>query len=112
MGTLLFVLSSFSCILLGAFSVPVISVLAVLLLRLCFSLMQPLQTELQNRQITGGDRATALSMNAVVMESMGIFLNLVFGRLAEVRLAAAMFLCAALCAFVAVLYRLSFQKND
>ena len=112
MGTLLFVLSSFSCILLGAFSVPVISVLAVLLLRLCFSLMQPLQTELQNRQITGGDRATALSMNAVVMESMGIFLNLVFGRLAEVRLAAAMFLGAALCALGAVLYRLSFQKND
>ena len=112
MGTLLFALASFSCILLGAFPVPVLSVLAVILLRLCFSLMQPLQTELQNRQITGGDRATALSMNAVVMESMGIFLNLVFGRLAEVRLAAAMFLGAALCALGAILYRLSFQKND
>ena len=84
----------------------------MILLRLCFSLMQPLQTELQNRQITGEDRATALSMNAVVMESMGIFLNLVFGRLAEVRLAAAMFLGAALCALGAILYRLSFQKND
>lgn len=112
MGMLLFALASFSCILLGAFPVPVLSVLAVILLRLCFSLMQPLQTELQNRQITGGDRATALSMNAVVMESMGIFLNLVFGRLAEVRLAAAMFLGAALCALGAILYRLSFQKND
>ena len=111
MGTLLFALASFSCILLGAFPVPVLSVLAVLLLRLCFSLMQPLQTELQNRQITGGDRATALSMNAVVMESMGIFLNLVFGRLAEIRLAAAMFLGAALCALGAILYRLSFQKT-
>ena len=111
MGMLLFALASFSCILLGAFPVPVLSVLAVLLLRLCFSLMQPLQTELQNRQITGGDRATALSMNAVVMESMGIFLNLVFGRLAEIRLAAAMFLGAALCALGAILYRLSFQKT-
>ena len=38
--------------------------------------------------------------------------NLVFGRLAEVRLAAAMFLGAALCALGAILYRLSFQKND
>ena len=31
--------------------------------------MQPLQLDLQNSQITGEDRATALSMHAVVLES-------------------------------------------
>ena len=109
MGTGLLILSAVSCLVLGLFPVPVLSVLAVLLLRLCFSLMQPLYMDLQNKQITGRDRATALSMNAVVMDSLGIFLNLIFGRLAQVRLDAAMLLGAVLCAAGAVLYCLSFS---
>ena len=112
MGTGLMVLAAVSCLLLGLFPVPVISVLAVILLRLCFSLLQPLQMDLQNKQISGRDRATALSMNAVVMESLGIFLNLIFGRLAQWQLQASMFLGATLCAFAAVLYRLSFAQSE
>lgn len=112
MGISLMGLASFSCLLLGLFLLPVISVLAVILLRLCFSLMQPLQMNLQNRQISGRDRATALSMNAVVMESLGILLNLIFGKLAELRLQTAMFLGAALCASGAVLYGLSFHQAE
>lgn len=110
MGTGLMVLSALSCFLLGLFSGPVISVLAVILLQLSFSLLQPLHMNLQNKLITVRDRATALSMNAVVMESIGIFLNLMFGRFAEQRLDMAMFLGAVLCAGAAVLYRHSFRK--
>ena len=88
-----------------------IVILAVMLLRLSFSLMQPLQMDLQNRQITGRNRATALSVNALVMESLGIFLNLLFGRLADVQLEAAMFLGAALCGFGAILYSFSFSRQ-
>jgi len=112
MGTGLLILSAFSCLLLGLFQVPMISVFAVILLRLCFSLMQPLHMQLQNEQITGQDRATALSVNAVVMESLGIFLNLIFGALADSRLDAAMLLGAALCAAGAVLYWLSFSGKQ
>lgn len=110
MGTGLMVLSALSCFLLALFSGPVISVLAVILLQLCFSLLQPLHRNLQNKLITCRDRATALSMNAVVMESIGIFLNLMFGRFAEQRLDMAMFLGAVLCAGAAVLYWHSFRK--
>lgn len=111
MGTGLLVLSGLSCLLLGIFPMPVISVLAVILLRVCFSLMQPLHVDLQNKLITGPDRATALSMHAVVMESIGIFLNLIFGALADVKLTAAMFLGAVLCGGAAVLYWLSFRRS-
>ena len=109
MGTGLLLMAAFSCFLLCIFPVPLISVLAVILLRLSFSLMQPLQISLQNKWIAGLDRATALSMNAVVMESLGIFLNLIFGRLADLRLEAAMFLGAVLCGLGALLYWLSFS---
>ena len=111
MGSGLMLLSALSCLILGCFPVPVSSVLAVVLLRLCFSLMQPLHMDLQNHQITGRDRATALSMNAVVMESLGIFLNLIFGALAQSRLDTALFLGAALCAGSAVLYWFSFSRS-
>lgn len=112
MGMGLFVLAALSCFLLGLFPLPSISVVAVILLRLSFSLMQPLQLELQNKQITGGDRATALSMNAVVMESLGVFLNLIFGRLADMHLEAAMFLGAALCGVGAILYWFGFSQKQ
>ena len=112
MGTALMLLAAISCLLLGLFSIPLLSVSSVILLRLAFSLMQPLHMDLQNRQVTGRDRATALSMNAVVMESLGIFLNLIFGRLAELRLELAMFLGAALCVVAAILYRLSFHRAE
>lgn len=111
LGTGLLLLAALSCFLLGLFPMPVISVLAVVLLRMAFSLMQPLHMELQNRQITGQHRAAALSMNAVVMESIGIFLNLLFGRLADLRLDAAMFLGAALCGAGAALYRFCFRSG-
>lgn len=111
LGTGLLTLAAMSCLVLGLFPLPVTSVLAVILLRLCFSLMQPLHMDLQNKQITGQDRATALSMNAVVMESLGIFLNLIFGRVAELRLSAAMVLGAVFCVMGDILYWLSFQKR-
>ena len=109
MGTGLLLLAGISCLALGLFSMPVVSVMAVVILRLCFSLMQPLQIDLQNKQITTQDRATALSMNAVVMDSLGIFLNLVFGKLADIRLEAAMFLGAVLCGISSLLYLRSFE---
>ena len=111
LGTGLLALAAFSCLALGLFAEPVISVLSMILLRVCFSLMQPLHMDLQNKQITGRDRATALSMNAVVMESLGVFLNLIFGALAQSRLETAMFLGAALCGAGAAAYWFSFRRK-
>jgi hypothetical protein len=41
------------------------------------------------------------------MESLGIVLNLIYGRIAEENLACAMFLGAALCGLGMILYRYS-----
>ena len=111
MGMGLFILAAFSCLLLGAFTIPLLSVLAVAVLRICFVLLQPMHMQLQNRMITGKDRATALSVNAVILESLGIFLNLLYGRIAEMRLDMAMYLGAVLCGAGVLLYRRSFRAN-
>ena len=63
--------AAFACILLAVTKSPWLSVLGILMLRIVFSLFQPLQTELQNRQIHTENRATALSVNAVIIDSVG-----------------------------------------
>ncbi|MDY2777021.1 MAG: MFS transporter [Collinsella sp.] len=72
-----------SCVVLAASSLPLISVAGIWTIRLSNALFQPLQMEMQNRMVEGSARATALSVNAMVMDCLAIALNLVFGALAE-----------------------------
>ena len=73
------------------------SVCAILTLRLCNTLFQPLQMTLQNRQVSAQHRATALSIYAMVTDSVGIGVNLTFGVLAEASLSLAFWFGSAIC---------------
>ena len=97
MGATLLLIGAASCLALAGTGSALLSVAAVLILRGCFSLFSPLYQELQNRAITASDRATALSMNAVIHDGLGIFLNLLFGLTAQWQVEAAFLLGAALC---------------
>lgn len=107
LGGSLLIGSFLCCMILAATNNPIISVMAVTGLRIFYSLMQPLQMEQQNRQIRTEYRATALSMNAAFMNSAAVFLNLVFGRVADMNLSAAMLLGAGSCMTALLLYRKS-----
>ena len=107
MGSLLMLLSAICCVVLATTLHPLFSVLAVVGLRGCFSLMQPLYMDLQNRLITTTDRATALSMNAAVQDGLGIFMNLIFGYIADLNLPLAMLFGGAMCVTGLLLYRTS-----
>lgn len=106
-GAGLYVLCCGACVALALTRSAVLSVGAVLLLRIGFSLYQPLQTELQNRAVVTANRATALSLNAVLMDGAAIAANLAFGAVAQRNLSASMLLGGALCAAGLVLYLLS-----
>ena len=109
MGSLLMLASALCCLVLAVTARPMVSVLAVLGLRGCYSLLQPLHMELQNRMITTSDRATALSMNAVLLDGVGIFLNLIFGYIAERNLTCTMLFGGAVCIAGTLLFRRSQQ---
>ena len=87
-----------ACVLLAVTWSVMASVLAVLALRVSFSLVQPLQLEVQNLQVAVEDRATALSTCAVVMNGVAVGINVLFGALADKSLSAAFALGAVLCA--------------
>lgn len=103
-GAILFLACSFSCLMLAFTENPFVSVFGILLIRVCFSLLSPLGTELQNKAITTSDRATALSMSTMIMDLLAVFTNLIFGKLADFDLSAAMCFGGFLCMLGVGLY--------
>lgn len=103
MGALSFAITLFfcggiSCLILSGTNSGAVSVLCIILLRLASSLFGPFKAELQNRQITLADRATVLSIYAVMGEACGIGTNLIFGKAAAASLSGAMLWGGGLCA--------------
>ena len=103
-GTILFVICGFSCFILALTDDPFLSVFEVLLVSISFRLMFPLGTLLINEAITINDRATALSMGTLITDIIGVFTNLIFGKLADFNLSASMSFGGILCILGAILY--------
>lgn len=94
---LLPLLSALSCLILALTGSGLLSVLAVALFRAAFNLYQPLQAAIQNEAVRSADRATALSVHAVLLDGVTILATLLLGRSSEVSLSAAFLLGAGLC---------------
>lgn len=72
-----------ACVLLVCTRQAVPSVAGIWLIRISDSLFQPFQAQLQNRQVQTTNRATALSIHAMILDCVAIGTNLAFGALAE-----------------------------
>jgi MFS family permease len=94
---LLFIGAILACVILTITNSAWLSIISVFLLRFVYSLFQPLQMNLQNKLVISKNRATALSINAVVIDSIGIASNLIFGKLSDINLGLAMALGTVFC---------------
>ena len=102
-----------SCAMLALSAKALPSVCAILVLRISNSLFQPFQTEIQNRLVHTEYRATALSIHAMLLDSVGVGTNLVFGALAKNSLAVAFWFGALVCMTGAVMMgKLLFTQNQ
>ncbi|MCI9211975.1 MAG: MFS transporter [Ruminococcus sp.] len=90
--------SAVSCLVLAGTKRARPSVCGILMLRVSNSLFLPFQMEMQNRQVRTQYRATALSIQAMLLDSIGAGTNLAFGALAERHLAGAFLFGAGICA--------------
>ena len=109
-GSLIYLLGLLCCAVLSFTGNAVAAMVAVVLLRVAYMLSAPLYTRLQNEQVKSGNRATELSVNAVLLDSIAVFSNLIFGRLAEVNISHAMLLGCAFCAAGLLLYNAFFRR--
>jgi len=111
LASLLFLSAAAACTVLAVTGSALLSVLSVAALRLSSSLFQPLQTEIQNKLVVSNNRATELSINAVLIDSVCAGTNVVLGKLADLNLSYAMFAGAFLCVSALLLFLASGQKT-
>lgn len=103
-AALLFASAAAACLVLSLTASAALSAASILVLRLSNSLFEPLQTELQNRQTDTSHRATAMSIYAMIINSVAIVTNLIFGSLAERNLSTAFLFGFILCSAGLVLF--------
>lgn len=88
-----------------------VSVLGVLLVGISFRLAFPLGTQLINEAIITDDRATTLSITAMIAELIAVFTNLAFGKLADCDLSIAMGFAGILSILGMCLYQYGAAEN-
>ena len=101
--SILYLSAAAACVILGATVNAWVSVASIIILRISFSLFQPLQMEIQNKQVVSENRATELSVNSVIINCVGIGTNLIYGKLSEFNIAYAM-LCGSFLCLVGYLF--------
>lgn len=105
-GKFILFVAALSCLILAFTQKATISIISILLLQISNSIFQPLQLELQNRQITTDKHATALSINAMFIDCIAIGINLIFGYLAQISLTIAFLFGTVICFIGLLLFRI------
>ena len=84
----------------------------MILLRMANSLFQPFQLEQQNRMVRSADRATELSLCAMLVDGVSAGISVLLGAIAALRLWA-VFLCGGvLCLIGLGLFRLWYRRTQ
>lgn len=110
-GASIFITAFLTCFILAITNSALLSVCSVLLLNLANSLFQPLQMEEQNKQVMSNNRATELSIYAIIIDSICAGTSVMFGMLAKVALEQA-FLFGAMLSLVGLLLFMIWHKRQ
>lgn len=110
-GTILQIVVIVSCVILAYTGNAVISVCGIMMVHIANSIFQPLQMELQNKQVLTANRATELSIYAMIIDSIGAGTNLLFGALAVVKLSVAFLGGMGLCVIGLFLFRVWYNSQ-
>ena len=94
---LLFFIATSACVILALTQNALLAIFAIVILKIAFSLFEPLQLQIQNETVVSTNRATMLSINAVFLEGIGVITNVLFGRISDIHLSYAMMLGAIFC---------------
>ncbi|HKM01396.1 MAG TPA: MFS transporter [Sedimentibacter sp.] len=107
---LLFLVAGLSCTMLALSSIPIISVLGILVLRVSASTFVPIRKDIENRQVNVSCRATILSVYSSIMNAMAIGTNLIFGKMADISVKYSMASGALFCFIGLIVYSIWNQK--
>lgn len=101
----MFIAGTVCCGILVFTASPVVSVVCVAVLALSGSSISSVEAVAQNRQVRTDNRATELSIYAMLLDACAAWTNVIFGRAADADLSAAFTVACVFCAMSFVLYR-------
>lgn len=107
----LFAVAALASFLLAFTSSPVITIILIALIETSFALCQPLSSKIQNEAIETADRATLLSVYAMVSDITAAISNLPVGKAAETSLEHGLILCGTFCLAAAILAFIYFKRE-
>ena len=109
---ILYSLITISCFFLVITTSPAFSVSFIVLISGSMSLVEPMGMNIQNKNSTTGDRATILSIYAMIGDIMAAFTNVFIGKAADNSVEMAFKTCVFICICGYVLFYFYKSKND
>jgi MFS family permease len=107
----LYIIMTINCIFLIFTSNPILSIVCIILISVSMSLVEPMFMDIENNSITTGDRATILSIYAMVGDVSAALVNPVIGKAADVSLIASFKVCAIIGILICILF-LIYSNNE
>jgi MFS family permease len=107
----LYIIMTINCIFLIFTSNPILSIVCIILISVSMSLVEPMFMDIENKSITTGDRATILSIYAMVGDVSAALVNPVIGKAADVSLIASFKVCAIIGILICILF-LIYSNNE
>lgn len=93
----LYSIMALSCVSLIFTANAAISIFCIMMVSVAIALMNPIALDIENKTISGNDRATMLSLYAIVGDVVSAVINPVLGKAADKSLQFSFGLCAVLC---------------
>lgn len=107
----LYLIITISCIFLIFTANPMLSVLCIILISVSMSLVEPMFVDIENKSIETSDRATILSIYAMIGEISVAIINPVIGKAADISIMASFKVCAIISILVCILF-LIYSRNE
>lgn len=92
--------------------IPIFSIIFVLLSSLCMSLIRPMVMDIENKSIILGDRATILSMYAIIGDITSALINPLIGKGADLSIETAFTICFVLSLTAFILFLIYRKPKD
>jgi MFS family permease len=98
-----YIAMTLSCILLIFTANPILSVSCVIFISASMSLIEPIALELENKSINTADRATILSIYAMIEDVLAAIINPVIGIAADMSIVVSFKVCLIICIVIFIL---------
>ena len=102
----LYLVITLSCIFLIFTTNPIFSVVFVLLISLSMSIIEPIFSTIENKSIDTGDRATMLSVYAMIGDVSAAIINPIIGKAADISVVTSFKVCGVICVLIIILFLL------